>query len=211
MNIPKREGKYTLKIGRNTAEIDIHLEAQRMNRLDMIGAGIRSRIGGYTYEPKYDVNILDSDGNVIDSISTFEPSEYTSFISSHVAKENNMNVNPKAVMEKLCMKIQREFAYVFQSKFGGIVRNRMKFTYYMEVKDPQDIVNYFDSIGIVCKIAPKKKSVRAGLCWAASVYLPLDFDINSLDESRRLNKRVMRLTESDLRRIVSDAVSKILR
>lgn len=220
MNIPKREGKYTLKLGRNTAEIDIHLEAQRMNRLDMIGAGIRSRIGGYKYDPKYDVNILDSDGNIIDSVSTFDESKYTSFITSHVAKENNMNVNPKVIMEKLYMKIQREFgAWVRKESFNGIVRNKMKMTYYIDnwncdrgcYYDSHELVDYFDSIGLVCKVAPKLKEYRAGSVWVTTVYVPLDFDINSLDESRRLNNRVMRLTESDLREIVSDAVSKILR
>ena len=110
MNIPKRQGTYTLNIGQKTIKIDIHPESVRLAKMDLIGSG--RTVGGYKYETKYDVKILDSDGNIIDSVSTFDQSEYASFISSHVAKENNVNVNPKDIMDKLYMKIQREFAYI---------------------------------------------------------------------------------------------------
>ena len=79
----------------------------------------------------------------------------------------------------------------------------------MEVQDPQDIVNYFDSIGIVCKVAPKRKPIRAAMCWAASVYLPLDYNINE-NKTRNNMKRTIRLKESELRRMISESVRRTL-
>ena len=207
MNIPKRQGTYTLNIGQKTIKIDIHPESVRLSKMDLIGTS--RTIGGYKYETKYDVKVFDSDNNLIDRESTFDQSEYASFISSHVAKENNVNVNPKDIMDKLYMKIQREFAYIYGCKFGGIVRNKMKFTYYMEVQDPQDIVNYFDSIGIVCKVAPKRKPIRAAMCWAASVYLPLDYNINE-NKTRNNMKRTIRLRESEFRQMIAESILKTL-
>lgn len=217
MNIPKKEGKYSLNIGQNTVKIDIYQESVRLSKMDLIGS--RHSIGGYKYETKYDVKVLDADKNIVDHISTFDSGKYVSFISSLIANENGITTNPKKIMDDLYMKIQRDFgALVNKSGFNGIVRNKMKMTFYVDTwnrengcyYDPQDLVDFFDKIGIVCKVAPKEKAYRAGSVWVTSVYVPMDFDMNSLKESRKFNKRVMRLTESDLHKIINKTVKRIL-
>jgi hypothetical protein len=101
------------------------------------------------------------------------------------------------------------------SKFNGIVKNKIKYTFYVDdwnpkiggIYDPNEIATYFEKLGAVCKIAEKKKNVRAGQCWVAAIYLPLDF---SLNESKNMRKQIIRLTESDLHRIIKESVKKII-
>lgn len=215
MNIPKKEGKYTLNIGEKTLNIDIHIQAERMNRLDMIGAGMRSRIGGFKYVPQFNVSVLDGDGNVIDSISTFDEGKYVAFITSYVVNENDITVDPEKIKQELYMKIQKSFgSMVMKNMFNGVVKDKLKFTYYVDDWDinngcyyePQKLVDFFTKMGIECKVAPKKRGVRASTCWVASVYVPLDFDVNTLMESRR----PIRLTESELRKMISESVKEVL-
>ena len=215
MNIPKKEGTYRLNLGQNTIKIDIHNEAVRLNKLDKLVSGSKNMFGGYRNEPKYDVKVLDTDGNVIDSKSTFNIEDYESFVSSLVAKENNITANPKEIENKLYLKIQKDFgALVTKSNFNGFVKNNMKMTFYVDnwnadkgyFYDSQELVDFFEKMGLICKVAPKKKEIRASTCWVVSVFVPLDYNLN---ETRNM-KKVFRITEQELHNIVKDAVKSVL-
>jgi hypothetical protein len=95
------------------------------------------------------------------------------------------------------------------SKFNGIVKNKIKITYCVESfrADPNTIKGYFEKIGGECKVADKLKKVRASQCYVVTVFLPLNF---KLDESRRMNKKLIRLTESDLHRIIKESAKKVI-
>ena len=219
MNIPKRNGHYEIKTGSNTIVVDIETVGVRMSKLDKIEAGDRSRIGGYKYVPKYNVKVLDANGNVIDSLpdyNSYDENEYVNFISSFIGKEVGASVSPDKLRQDLVFKFQQDTGmYVMDSKFNGIVKNKIKFTFYVDDwhpdrggrYDPSEISAYFEKLGAVCKIAEKKKNVRAGQCWVASVYLPVDF---RLDESKKASKRLIRLTENDLHRIVKEVVNQMI-
>lgn len=220
MNIPKRNGHYELKIGQNTIVIDIKNESERMSKLDKIQAGDTSRIGGYKNVTKYYAKVIDAAGNVIDALPEYYASnknKYVDFISSFVGKENGASVNPNKMLEKLGIKFQQDTGlYLMDSKFNGIVKNKIKYTFYVDnwsskfggIYDPNEIATYFEKLGVVCKIAEKKKNVRAGQCWVASIYLPLDF---SLNESKNMKKQLIKLTESDLHRIIIESVERVLK
>jgi hypothetical protein len=70
MNIPKKEGKYTLSVNGKTIDIVIRYMSERMNRGEMIGMGIRSHIAHYKTVPEYSVKIIDSNGDILDKLTT---------------------------------------------------------------------------------------------------------------------------------------------
>ena len=210
MNIPLKEGKYTLNIGSLTLNIEIQLVSKRQTRLDKIQAGIRSRIGGYKYITEYRVEVLDSNNNFVESATFDDKDKYLEYVNSIIGKENGISVDPSEIVRKLSIKFQKDTGYyVMNYKFNGIVKNKIKITYYVDdyKADPNAIKDYFEKIGGECKVADKLKKVRASQCYVATVFLPLDF---RLDESRRMNKKLIRLTENDLHRIVKDVVSQVI-
>jgi len=210
MNIPLKEGNYTLAIGSLTLNIEIHLVATRQTRLDKIQAGGRGRIGGYKYITEYRVEVLDSNNNFVESSTFDDKDKYLGYVNSIIGKENGTSVDPSEIVRKLSIKFQKDTGYyVMDYKFNGIVKNKIKITYCVESfgADPNTIKDYFEKIGGECKVADKLKKVRASQCYAATVFLPLDF---RLDESRRMNKKLIRLTESDLHRIVKESVRRVL-
>ena len=211
MNIPSKNGHYELKAGSNTLVIDIQISCERKTKLDKIEAGERSRIGGFKYVPKYSVKVLDANGNVIDCLpETFNKDNYINYVSSQVGKENGISSNPNEILKVLSKKLEKDVGlYIIDYKFNGIAKNKIKLTFYVDDWNANiaNIEKYFESIGAICSIADKKKKIRASQCLVISVYLPLDFKLN---ESRYM-KKIVRLTEGDLHRIVKESVRKILR
>ena len=211
MSIPLKEGNYTLTIGSLTLNIEINLVATRQTRLDKIQAGGRSRIGGYKYITEYRVEVLDSNNNFVESSTFDDKDKYLEFVNSIIGKENGTSVDPSEIVRKLSIKFQKDTGYyVMDSKFNGIVKNKIKITYCVESfrADPNTIKGYFEKIGGECKVADKLKKVRASQCYVVTVFLPLNF---KLDESRRMNKKLIRLTESDLHRIVKESVRRVIK
>ena len=213
MNIPKKQGVYTLNIGQKTIKIDIHLDSVRLTKMDLLGN--RRAMGGYKNETKYDVKVFDSNNNIINQISTFDDSEYVGFISKLIADENGIPSNPNKIMDKIYMKIQKDLGlWVQKADFNGMVKGKMKMTFYIDDWDrnmeccyePQKLVDYFESIGISCKVSPKKKQYRAGFVWVTTVYVPFDYNITE----NIMNKKVIKLTESNLHKIIKESVSRIL-
>ena len=217
MNIPKRQGVYTLNLGQKTIKIDIHPDSVRLSKMDLLGSG--QTIGGYKNETKYDVKVFDSNNNIINQKSTFDENEYIGFISRLICDENGTPSNPKEIMDKIYMKIQKDLdLWVKKEVFNGIVKGKMKMTFYIDDWDrnmgccyePQKLVDYFDSIGISCKVSPKKKQYRAGSVWVTTLYLPFDYNITE-NKTRNNMKKILRLTESDLHRIVKESVKRVIK
>jgi hypothetical protein len=222
MNIPKKEGKYTLNVNGKTIDIVIRYISEKMNRGEMIGMGIVSHIAHYKTVPEYLVKITNSNGDILDKLTTSDEYKYQEFLSSFISKENGATVNPEKISQELGWKFEKDAdAIVVNSKFNGIVKNSIKITFYFELRDIYDVeeamkkvVPYFENLGIKCKMAPKKKRIRSWNCFVASLYLPLDYNLNENKQYKRntnMNKKLIRLTESDLHRIVKESVKKILR
>lgn len=219
MNIPKREGSYTLNVGDNTIHINISYVSKILSRGEMISLGINSRVARHKMVPEYSVRIENSNGEVLDRVITTDEDKYMSFVSSFISKENGVTSDPQELMQKLRIKFQRETdSYVVDSKFSGIVKNSIKFVFYFQMRGIYDVEKavekltpYFENLGIKVKIAPKKKGIRCWDCFVASLYLPLDFSLNENKNHSKISKKLIKLTESDIHRIVKRSVNRILR
>ena len=217
MNIPKREGHYTLNLKQYTLDIHIETVFERMNKTDVISMGRRNNIGGYKPVKRYKVDVLDKDGNIIDQTTTWREMDYISFVSSYIGKESELLSNPKDVMDDIYMKIQIGLdTWVKKADFNGIVKNRMKMTFYIndwgsgDKIESDTLSDFFEKLGIMSKINPKKKNIGAGTYWIVTLYVPLDFNTNNINETINMNKKLIKLTESDLHRIVKETVKRVL-
>lgn len=212
MNIPQKKGIYRLNIGSNTLSIDIHDEVERLSRLDQICLDTERN---YQRVLGYSVKVMDSNGVVVDSLNTADKKKYVSYVSSLIGQEGGASVNPDETLKEISYRFQKDTSiYVVEKKFNGIVKNKMKFTLYLDswanggLYDESVISNYFANIGVDCKIAAKRKDIGSYYdCFVVSLYLPLDFKLN---ENRNINKKMIRLTENDLRRIVKESVNRVL-
>lgn len=209
-NIPIKTGEYTDTIGDKTIKITITPVALRMNRGDMIAAGMRSRVGGYKQGKRFDIELTDSEGNVVMRNYFEDEFKYKEFMGELIARESGTNVNPTDFLQKFVFKIQKGAnVYVKEFKFMGLKDNAVKGKLFIDdwllngsgSYKADYLVDVFERMGIKYKIAPTKKGVRGSNCFVVTVLVPFDFDLNE-GKKKRIERIINEMVRSEISKML---------
>lgn len=207
--IPERVGEYDIKIGEYSVHVSIHQMNTRMSKMDLLGT--RGTIGGTKSILGYDITVTDKEGNIVKSIKDIDERYFTEYMESIYKKY--MDINPEELSNKLysfiCYGNGRRLSIPRGGvKISSIGDNFVKVVYAIDKWDVDidGLISDLTNIGCTVKRL-KDKNIRSFSCFVLSVLIPKQLSITE----RIVGKRLIRLTESNLRMIIENSVNSVLK
>jgi len=207
--IPERVGEYDIKIGEYSVHVSIHQMNARMSKMDLLGT--RGTIGGTKSILGHDITVTDKEGNIVKSIKDIDERYFTEYMES-IYKEY-MDINPEKLSNKLysfiCYGNGRRLSIPTGGvKISSIGDNFVKVIYAIDKwgVDIDGLITDLTNIGCTVKRL-KDKNIRSFSCFVLSVLIPKQLSITE----GIVGKRLIRLTESNLRMIIENSVNSVLK
>ena len=207
--IPERVGEYDIKIGEYSVHVSIYQMNTRMSKMDLLGT--RGTIGGTKSILGHDITVTDKEGNIVKSIKGIDERYFTEYMES-IYKEY-MDINPEELSNKLysfiCYGNGRRLSIPTGGvKISSIGDNFVKVIYAIDKwhVDIDELISDLTNIGCTVKRL-KDKNIRSFSCFVLSVLIPKQLSITE----GIVGKRLIRLTESNLRMIIENSVNSVLK